>query len=165
MNTPIGEIKVIATDQGILSIGFLSFSVAETGNFFTNLAISQLREYFEGRRQEFDLPLLFRGTPFQNSIWEALWQIPLGTTRTYQEVATSAGNPQAVRAAAAANGANPFAIVLPCHRVIGKRGALTGYAGGLIRKKWLLEHERDIRFGKQGMIFAFSEENSNRGEN
>jgi len=104
---------------------------------------SALRAYFGGELHAIDaLPVVFEGTPFQNSVWSALRQIPCGETRSYGEIARAIGNPAAVRAVGLANGANPIGIVVPCHRVIGADGSLTGYGGGLERKRWLLAHER-----------------------
>ena len=105
----------------------------------------QLGEYVAGERREFDLPLAPRGTPWQLAVWEALLEIPYGETVTYSELAARAGRPGAARAAGAANGRNPIAILIPCHRVIGRGGGLTGYAGGLDAKAWLLAHERAVR--------------------
>lgn len=104
-------------------------------------AVAQLREYFAGARSEFDLPLAPRGTAFQRQVWEALRPIPHGTTTSYGAIAGSIGRPTASRAVGAANGRNPIAIVVPCHRVVGSTGALTGYGGGIDRKRWLLWHE------------------------
>jgi methylated-DNA-[protein]-cysteine S-methyltransferase len=104
-------------------------------------ACRQLSEYFDGKRTAFDLPLRPAGTPFQQAVWVALRAIPAGETRSYADIARAVGRPSAVRAVGAANGANPIAIVVPCHRVIGSSGALTGYAGGLPTKKWLLAFE------------------------
>lgn len=104
-------------------------------------AVLQLREYFEGSRTAFDLPLAARGTPFQLAVWDALTTIPAGETRSYGEVASMVGAPSASRAVGMANGRNPISIVVPCHRVVGANGTLTGYGGGLHRKRWLLEHE------------------------
>lgn len=101
----------------------------------------QLREFFEGSRTGFDLPLSPRGTDFQKRVWAELRKIPFGATRSYQEIALAIGRPEATRAVGAANGANPIPIVVPCHRVIGSNGALTGFGGGLPVKRWLLEHE------------------------
>jgi methylated-DNA-[protein]-cysteine S-methyltransferase len=105
-------------------------------------AVSQLGEYFDGQRTEFDLPLDLVGTNFQIACWLALDDIPYGETRTYGEQASSVGRPTATRAVGAANGRNPVSIVLPCHRVIGADGSLTGFGGGLDAKRWLLDHER-----------------------
>jgi methylated-DNA-[protein]-cysteine S-methyltransferase len=105
-------------------------------------AARQLAEYFAGARTEFALPLAPRGTAFQRAVWAQLAAIPFGQTRSYGEIARALGRPTASRAVGAANGANPLAIVVPCHRVIGAAGQLTGYAGGLPAKRWLLDHER-----------------------
>lgn len=102
----------------------------------------QLTEYFAGVRQAFDLPLHFRGTEFQRRVWDALLAIPFGTTTTYTEIAQKVGAEKAVRAVGAAVGRNPISIIVPCHRVLGANGSLTGFAGGLDRKHWLLGHER-----------------------
>ncbi len=104
--------------------------------------IQQLQDYFAGRRREFNLPLDLRGTPFQAAIWRALMQIRYAETITYRRLANAAGRPDAVRATGAANAANPLSIVIPCHRVIGSNGSLTGYAGGLAAKRFLLELEQ-----------------------
>jgi methylated-DNA-[protein]-cysteine S-methyltransferase len=104
-------------------------------------AIRQLGEYFAGERREFDLPLRFSGTEFQNRVWRALTEIPFGETWSYGQLAKRLDNPGACRAVGLANGANPIAIVVPCHRVIGADGSLTGFGGGLPRKEWLLTHE------------------------
>ena len=101
----------------------------------------QLHEYFSGTRREFELPLKFDGTEFQHQVWTALTEIPFGVTRTYSQLARHIGNPAACRAVGLANGKNPIAIIVPCHRVIGADGSLTGFGGGLPRKEWLLGHE------------------------
>ena len=101
----------------------------------------QLREYFSGKRSRFELPLDFQGTEFQKKVWSALLTIPFGETRSYTEIAVQIGSPNAVRAVGAANGRNPLSIVAPCHRVIGASGGLTGFAGGLAAKQWLLRLE------------------------
>ncbi|MDR0977110.1 MAG: methylated-DNA--[protein]-cysteine S-methyltransferase [Prevotellaceae bacterium] len=105
-------------------------------------AAAQLDEYFDGRRTTFDLPLLFAGTAFQQRVWTALLQVPYGTTVSYGELAARLGRPTAVRAVAGAVGANPLSIFVPCHRIVGSDGSLTGYAGGLAAKQFLLEHEQ-----------------------
>lgn len=107
-------------------------------------ARGQLREYFAGERREFALPLALDGTPFRLAVWRALATIPYGATRTYGELAAAIGRPGAARAVGLANGRNPFAVVLPCHRVVGAGGGLVGYGGGLERKAWLLRHEADV---------------------
>lgn len=105
-------------------------------------AFKQLKEYFEGRRKTFDLPLNPKGTDFQKKVWQALCEIPYGETRTYKQIAEQCGNPKASRAVGMANNKNPIGIVIPCHRVIGANGALTGYAGGLDKKQKLLNLEK-----------------------
>jgi methylated-DNA-[protein]-cysteine S-methyltransferase len=102
----------------------------------------QLEEYFSCQREGFDLPLEYCGTPFQQAVWQQLIQIPFGETRSYQEIAIAIGNPKAVRAVGAANGKNPISVIVPCHRVIGASGKLTGYAGGIDRKQKLLQIEK-----------------------
>ncbi len=104
-------------------------------------ARGQLEEYFAGKRQDFDLPLNPKGTPFQQRVWLALRRIPYGSTATYGEIAAELGNPQSGRAVGAANGRNPISIIVPCHRVVGSDGKLVGYAGGFSAKRWLLDHE------------------------
>lgn len=101
----------------------------------------QIQEYFSGSRKEFSVPLQLLGTPFQVSVWQELMNIPYGTTRSYKQQSIALGNEKAIRAVAGANGENGIAIIVPCHRVIGENGSLTGYGGGLPKKKWLLEHE------------------------
>lgn len=105
-------------------------------------AVAQLGEYFAGRRQVFDLPLAFTGTPFQRMVWRALCDIPFGETTTYGQLAEQLGRPTAARAVGHANGKNPISIIVPCHRVVGSTGDLTGYGGGIERKQHLLEFER-----------------------
>ena len=112
-------------------------------------AAAQVRAYLDGARRAFDLPLDLRGTDFQRSVWEAVRRIPYGQTRTYGEIATAAGRPGAARAAGAAVGRNPVWLAVPCHRVVGKDGALTGYAGGLARKEFLLALERGEKSPKR----------------
>lgn len=104
----------------------------------------QLDEYFGGQRREFDLPLAAVGTPFQQAVWTELGRIPYGSTAGYGQIAARLGRPAAVRAVGAANGRNPLSVLVPCHRVVGADGSLTGYAGGMAAKRWLLEHERAI---------------------
>ncbi|HVO31751.1 MAG TPA: methylated-DNA--[protein]-cysteine S-methyltransferase [bacterium] len=115
-------------------------------------ATEQLREYFSGTRTRFDLTLAPRGTAFQRRVWDALREIPHGGTTTYGALADAIGSPRAVRAVGAANGRNPLSIVVPCHRVVGANGTLTGYAGGLDAKRWLLDHE--ARFAPQPALAA-----------
>ena len=107
--------------------------------------LKQFEEYFEGKRTQFDLKLAPKGTYFQKKVWAQLQEIQFGKTMTYQQMANQLGDPKVIRAAASANGKNPISIIIPCHRVIGSDGSLTGYAGGLHRKKWLLEHESPVK--------------------
>jgi O-6-methylguanine DNA methyltransferase len=116
--------------------------IAQVPHDHTRAAAAQLTAYFERRRAAFDVPLAPHGTPFQRAVWQSLLAIPAGTTIGYAEQARRLGRPTAVRAVAGANGANRLAIVVPCHRVVGSDGRLTGYAGGVWRKRWLLDHER-----------------------
>lgn len=114
----------------------------------------QLNEYFNGKRKAFELPLMLTGTDFQKRVWQALTDIPYGETRTYMQQAKTLGDEKAIRAVARANGENCLAIVVPCHRIVGSDGSLTGYAGGLKAKKWLLEHEARVAGRSiQGTIF------------
>ena len=143
IKSPVGTLKIKGDEKGISEITFLNEEVPETDVFPEVLedAIYQLREYFEKKRTTFSFPLNFQGTDFQKRVWNALLEIPFGKTTSYLEMAKRLGDPKVIRAAASANGKNPISIVIPCHRVIGSDGSLTGYGGGLHRKKWLLEHE------------------------
>ena len=142
VQTPIGIAELIGDKNGLASITVLE-SKKPKGTIPAVLkdAVEQLEEYFEGNRTVFELQLNPSGTDFQKKVWEALLQIPFGKTISYLELSKQLGDAKAIRAVASANGKNPLWIVVPCHRVIGTNGDLTGYAGGLHRKKWLLEHE------------------------
>lgn len=144
--TPLGLMEISATDHAIKSIYFVEQANTRNPNWLTDSAKKQLQEYFEADRREFDLPLAADGTAFQHSVWQALLTIPSGQTCSYGEIAKQIGNPKAMRAVGLANGRNPLTIVVPCHRVIGANGKLTGYASGTDRKAWLLNHERDSLF-------------------
>jgi methylated-DNA-[protein]-cysteine S-methyltransferase len=151
MQSPLGRIHLVADDEGLRGIYLEdhvrkpSFAAGDgVGLPLLEAAREQLGRWFEGERTDFDLPLRPRGTPFQVEVWRALSSIPYGETRTYSEVAQTLGRPGASRAVGAANARNPISIVVPCHRVVGAGGALTGYAGGVDRKRWLLEHERVV---------------------
>jgi methylated-DNA-[protein]-cysteine S-methyltransferase len=140
------QLRMVSSDSGIRAIDFhLTYPVAgairNDANALLERATRQLRAYFAGDLRVFDLPLDMQGTAFQQRVWDELLKIPYGETRSYMQVAVAAGTPQAVRAVGAANGANPIPIVVPCHRVIGSSGKLTGYGGGLPLKKRLLELE------------------------
>ncbi|MFD2190972.1 methylated-DNA--[protein]-cysteine S-methyltransferase [Pistricoccus aurantiacus] len=141
--SPIGLLKIRATDKGLTEIDFVEArDETPRPNAMTQQCQAQLAEYFAGRRREFDLPLTPQGTGFQQQVWRALREIPYGQTCSYSSLAERLNRPGAQRAVGAANGKNPISIVVPCHRVIGRSGRLTGYAGGLERKEWLLMHER-----------------------
>lgn len=141
--TPIGTARIVGDDDGILSITVLDSEEESSTKIPECLkdCVNQLKEYFHGERTSFNLNLNPQGTSFQKEVWSALQQIPYGTTKSYLKMSKEMGNVKAIRAVASANGKNPLWIVIPCHRVIGSDGSLTGYAGGLWRKRWLLEHE------------------------
>jgi len=146
--TPIGDLLLIADEQGLVRVEFPPASPpddAQRDDRRLAPAIRQLDEYFSGKRKTFDLPISLRGTPFQLEVWSSLVRIPYGATRTYAEIAKSIGRPSATRAVGAANGANPIPIIVPCHRVIGSNGSLTGFGGGIDVKRWLLDFERNLR--------------------
>lgn len=158
LTTPIGPMFICATDSGVCLLEFVDRKMLETE--FKDLQLllkakiivgenehitqgkKEISEYFKGARKTFDLKLDTPGTEFQNTVWVGLFTIPFGTTATYKEQAEKICNPKAVRAVASANGCNRISIIIPCHRVIGTNGKLTGYGGGLARKRWLLEHEQ-----------------------
>ena len=141
--TPIGTAKIIGNNEGIISVTVIEDKIETSTQISKCLesCIVQLDEYFQGNRTRFDLKLNPHGTDFQKKVWNELLNIPFGKTRSYLEQTKKIGDPKAIRAVAAANGKNPIWIIIPCHRVIGSDGSLTGYAGGIWRKKWLLEHE------------------------
>ena len=143
IKSPIGYTKIVGDIDGISQVTVLNSEENETDIIPTELedCVIQLREYFEGNRTDFDLKLNPQGTEFQNVIWELLQEIPYGRTISYLQLSKRLGDVKAIRAVANANGKNPLWIIVPCHRVIGSDGSLTGYAGGLHRKKWLIEHE------------------------
>lgn len=143
LESPIGWISIEANDSAITRIEFLDAEALPKPNEgdLTEQARTQLAQYFAGERHQFDLPLAPAGTEFQQHCWQALLNIPYGETRSYADQANAIAKPKAVRAVGSANGANPISIVVPCHRVIGKSGRLTGYAGGLDKKEWLLALE------------------------
>jgi methylated-DNA-[protein]-cysteine S-methyltransferase len=143
INTPLGVTKITGSSEGLFYIIVLDSEEPLTDVIPESLedAVYQLNEYFEGIRTEFQLDLNPEGTEFQKKVWLELQNIPYGRTASYMELSKLIGDPKAIRAVGAANGRNPLWIVVPCHRVIGSDGSLTGYAGGLHRKKWLLEHE------------------------
>ncbi len=147
LKTPIGIAEIVGNENGIQSISMLDKEIESSTNIPPSLqdCVHQLAEYFEGTRSEFDLKLNPKGTDFQQKVWKELLNIPFGKTRTYLEQTKQLGDPKAIRAVASANGKNPIGIIIPCHRVIGSDGSLTGYASGIWRKKWLLEHESPVK--------------------
>ncbi len=157
LDSPVGTLFVGGSPAGVHRVEFLD-DAGDEGRHAVRLstdaglparrdaegasaALAQLREYFAGARTQFSLPLAPHGTAFQRQVWEALRPIPHGMTTSYGAIAASIGRPTASRAVGAANGQNPIAIIVPCHRVVGSTGALTGYGGGMDRKRWLLDHE------------------------
>ena len=147
ITTPLGMAHITGDAQGIQTISVLDEKRAETYQIPEHLkeAAKQLHEYFQGHRKEFSLKLNPAGTSFQKNVWKELNKIPFGKTMSYMELSKQLGDVKAIRAVAAANGKNPIWIIIPCHRVIGSDGSLTGYAGGLHRKKWLLDHEAPFK--------------------
>lgn len=157
---PFGVVTVIGSDLGIRFVMFSNdahpkplekLHISDTEiHESVNDAITQLEEYFTGSRRNFELPLDLQGTEFQVAAWNALAEIPFGRTASYGQQAASIGRPKAVRAIGGANGRNPVAIVLPCHRIVGADGSLTGFGGGIEVKKWLLDHEQSILHNPTG---------------
>ena len=152
MDSPLGEMLLVADGGALAGVYFSGQKYCppitpawreDSGAPALRAVRAQLGEYFAGARTTFDLPLAASGTPFQRAVWRAIATIPCGATATYTEVAARAGHPGSVRATGAATGRNPWSIVVPCHRVVGAKGALTGYAGGLDRKRALLALEQD----------------------
>jgi len=157
--SPVGLLKIAGTDQYVSEVKFMdepeTVSPAASNENLPPMAIQaveQLIEYFHGNRRFFELPISQEGTPFQRKVWAELMSIPFGKTISYLELSRRLGDPKVIRAAAAANGKNNVAIIVPCHRVIGSNNQLVGYAGGLPRKKWLLQHENKIAHGVQTLF-------------
>lgn len=161
-DSPLGLVRIDGDANGV---SVISCTDIPTHDDFSKLpfpdeldepvlqATQQLHEYFEGERQTFDFLMKPSGTPFQQSVWKALLEVPFGTTCSYLTLSRQLGDEKAIRAVAAANGRNPLWIVVPCHRIIGSDGGLTGYAGGLWRKQWLLEHEGAL--ARSGQLSMF----------
>ncbi|GAA4753828.1 methylated-DNA--[protein]-cysteine S-methyltransferase [Flavisolibacter ginsenosidimutans] len=141
--SPLGGLKLICSDEHLQALLFVNeeTTLQSDEHPLLDLCAKQLDGYFSGQRRTFDLPLLQSGTGFQQKVWQLLLQIPFGKTVSYNDLSKQYGDVKAIRAVASANGKNNLAIIVPCHRVIGSNQSLTGYAGGLWRKKWLLEHE------------------------
>jgi len=152
MESPVGQLRLVAEELGLRTVWFVRGRKDEKAHvdwkedaaFFADVK-RQLNAYFAGELKEFEIPLLMEGTEFQKRVWKALQTIPYGETMSYGEVAKKIGEPKAVRAVGAANGQNPIPIIVPCHRVIGSDGSLTGFGGGIENKKKLLELERGQR--------------------
>lgn len=146
--SPLGIIEIKGNEEGIFSVLFVErqqvefYQQADTFAILIN-CFTQLDEYFKGERLEFSVPFIIEGTAFQQSVWQALTTVPYGKTASYKEIAILVGNEKAVRAVGTTNSKNLISIIVPCHRIIGANGKLTGYAGGLWRKEWLLEHEQN----------------------
>ncbi len=159
IQTPIGQLAGFANNEGICGLFFVDEDQPLPKDLQKKLGKDmeiidgeykdlqdlelQLDEYFHHGRKQFNLPLALNGTPFQQEIWSLLLKVPYGTVISYKELSNRWGDPKAIRAVATANGANPVSILVPCHRVIGADGRMTGYAGGIWRKRWLLDHEKD----------------------
>lgn len=152
LELPIGALTIVARDGAITGVYFADHANApdltaiarDDGDPVLARARAQITEYVAGQRRAFDLPISAEGTTFQRAVWRALAAIPFGAQVSYAELARSIDHPRAIRAVGAANARNPLSILVPCHRVIGSSGALTGYAGGLAAKKWLLAHETSV---------------------
>lgn len=144
LESPLCILKIVTSNKGLEILGFaddIDYNNSNNDTYLMKQVKTQLREYFDGKRKNFDLPIYYNGTKFQKSVWQALNTIPYGVTKSYGEIAKIIGNHKASRAVGGANNKNKIGIILPCHRVIGANGALVGYDGGLDKKKWLLDHE------------------------
>lgn len=155
--SPVGLLKLGGTEQYICELSFVDAQEqiihGEPGiSDILHQCTEQLIEFFNGKRKQFDIPVWQAGTPFQQKVWNELLNIPFGKTISYLELAKMLGDPKVIRAAASTNGKNNIAIIVPCHRVIGSDKSLTGYSGGLWRKKWLLQHEFHVLHGIQTLF-------------
>jgi methylated-DNA-[protein]-cysteine S-methyltransferase len=149
--SPVGAIEIIGTEHGLTALHFIGQKPGRARpDHWLEEAVKQLDEYFRGERKEFSLKLDLRGTEFQKKVWCELQKVPYGRTVSYAEVAAAVGRPKAARAVGQANHHNPIAIVVPCHRIIGRDGRLIGYGGGLWRKDWLLAHEKKNSPSRKG---------------
>ncbi|WP_129691508.1 methylated-DNA--[protein]-cysteine S-methyltransferase [Gottfriedia acidiceleris] len=145
IDTPLGTLRIVGNEKGVAYIDFVkeeNDEIQKTVPPSLKDAGNELIEYFNGTRKEFSIQSIAKGTPFQESVWRELVKIKYGETASYADIANRIGNPKAVRAVANANARNPLSIIVPCHRIIGSNGKLTGYAGGLWRKEWLLNREQ-----------------------
>ncbi len=155
--SPIGYLKIVGEEDAIKRVSFVEGEERSTEGKISMAmfhCLRQLEEYFEGKRETFDLPLSPEGTTFQKQVWDTLKEIPFGVTTSYAKQAKKLGDLKKIRAVGTANGKNPIAIIIPCHRVIGSNGSLTGYAGGLDKKEWLLKHERCLPGYNQLKLFG-----------
>jgi methylated-DNA-[protein]-cysteine S-methyltransferase len=146
--SPIGDIRIKGDDTALLSLDFSEGNHNKNeGEYpdYIKLCVSQLAEYFKGERKTFNIDYLIKGTEFQKKVWAELAKIPYGEKVSYKDIAAKIGNEKAVRAVGTTNGKNPISIIVPCHRVVGADGKLTGYAWGVWRKEWLLEHEKKYK--------------------
>lgn len=154
--SPAGLLKIGATENYISEISFIDnlgeYRAPSENNSLLNKCVEELIEYFNGRRLSFDIPVYQKGTDFQTKVWSELLNINFGKTISYRTLAKRLGDPNCIRAAASSNGKNQICIIVPCHRVIGTNQSLVGYAGGLQRKRWLLEHENKIANGVQTLF-------------
>lgn len=152
--SPVGQLRLQCSDEHLQAVIFMDEEACADGDKHELLqeCADQFNAYFSGQRKTFDLPLQQNGTSFQQKVWELLLQIPFGKTISYNQLSKQYGDLKAIRAVASANGRNNLAIIVPCHRVIGSNQSLTGYAGGLWRKKWLLEHEAKHYSGLQTLF-------------
>ncbi len=156
--SPIGRIKIVADTDCIQAITFIDDSVSTLNNegiespAIIHQCIDELIDYFNGSRTQFTVPIHQSGTDFQQKVWKELYEVPYAKTMSYAELAKKLGNTKVIRAAASANGKNKIAIIVPCHRIIGSDSNLTGYAWGLARKKWLLQHEFRVGLGVQTLF-------------
>ena len=145
MHSPIGFLHLKAQEEALVELNFLEKGEPQESSQLRSgiisLAVRQLHEYFDGKRTAFELPLIPEGTDFQKEVWSIVSDIPYGSTSTYSEISKKIGDPKKVRAVGRANGQNPIPIIIPCHRVVGSNNELTGYSGGIERKKRLLQHE------------------------
>lgn len=153
--SPVGTLQITCSDTALCALHFLREGEPEVtteANELTQATVQQLDGYFNGNRKLFQIPIVQQGTPFQAKIWTLLQDIPYGRTASYMDLSKRFGDVKAIRAVAAANGKNNIAIIVPCHRVIGSNQSLTGYAGGLWRKQWLLAHEAKFSCGVQQLF-------------
>lgn len=154
VETPVGYLELTSDQNFLLSVSFAEMpgKLSDFQPAILKESIAQITEYFDGKRKEFDLKLQPAGTDFQLKVWEEVKKVTFGKTVSYLDIAIKTGSKNNTRAVGLANGKNPIPIIIPCHRIIGTNGKLTGYAGGLERKKWLLQHELQFS-GREGFLF------------